>query len=602
MRTLNDLLADHPALPARAWTLIPPLLVIAAALAAYANAWPNALVHDDKFYYGADRFSDFSNIPRYFSENIWASTGITEPFYRPFLMISVSLDARIYGDWAAGYHLTNIGLHAIVSLLVFVFIRQVLRKSGSSGREAASIALMVALIFAVHPVYSEVVNSIFNRSDILVALGSLGGLIWFLHRLDSNRASAWIGLGLAYLFTLFCKENALVLPALAVILLWALSPGDWRSRLRQSLPVFWLLLPLALYLVMRAHALEPIDLTGTEVTPSPDNRPIDVTRGGLRFPDLNRLLLIAALWYESFKIMLWPSPLLLIRGAVSPWSAYAGLILLLLFAPFAIHRFRSGRYGLVLGFAFFITALLPASRIIGDPSTLPHLAERYLYFPSVGMAIMLAFGFGALARRTDLLLAAALTVLATVLLTPVTWSRNAEWSDEIRLYESDLRNGNTESAALVWLSAAYLKESEFHKVASLCDQRSEAQRGSGKLSMHCATAYSRLGRVDEAERAYLFAISDHRVRPMAHANLGRFYLRQNRWRDAKLHFEKAIEAEPLPVNRAFRTGHMLVRLYPRDRRKLLEAKAYFEEALELQPDFAPARHWLDRVERALASG
>jgi hypothetical protein len=44
---------------------------------------------------------------------------------------------------------------------------------------------------------------------------------------------------------------------------------------------------------------------------------------------------------------------------------------------------------------------------------------------------------------------------------------------------------------------------------------------------------------------------------------------------------------------------MLVRLYPRDRAKLLEAKALFEESLAIQPSFAPARQWLSRVNRAL---
>ena len=149
------------------------------------------------------------------------------------------------------------------------------------------------------------------------------------------------------------------------------------------------------------------------------------------------------------------------------------------------------------------------------------------------------------------------------------------------------------------MTAAYLKKSEFQKVAEICDENVKTQHRYGKLSTHCATAYNRQGRHDEAERAYLFGTRDRFIRAIAHANLGRFYLRQNRWSDAKEHFELAVEAEKLPANKAYRKGHMLVRLYPSDRQKLLEAKGYFEQALELQPDYVPARQWLTRVDRAL---
>jgi tetratricopeptide (TPR) repeat protein len=243
--------------------------------------------------------------------------------------------------------------------------------------------------------------------------------------------------------------------------------------------------------------------------------------------------------------------------------------------------------------------MLPASRIIGDPSMSPHLAERYLYFPSVGLAIALAFGFRSLARRTDILMVASVIVLTIIVLTPITWARNAVWASEIQLYESEYHIGNNTPLVLVWLTAAYMKKSEFQRVGEICDRQIEAQKQSGKLSTHCATAYSRLGRLDEAERAYLSGTNDKKVRAIAHANLGRFYLRQDRWSDAKIHFEKAIKAETLPASRAYREGHMLVRLYPSDRQKLLEAKAHFEQALQLQPDFLPARRWLTRVDRAL---
>ena len=58
-------------------------MILIAVLAAYANALPNALVHDDKFFAGSERFTALSNVPGYFTENVWASSGRMQRLYRP---------------------------------------------------------------------------------------------------------------------------------------------------------------------------------------------------------------------------------------------------------------------------------------------------------------------------------------------------------------------------------------------------------------------------------------------------------------------------------------------------------------------------------------
>jgi tetratricopeptide (TPR) repeat protein len=359
--------------------------------------------------------------------------------------------------------------------------------------------------------------------------------------------------------------------------------------------VLFLLLPLALYLVLRARALVPAGFEGmAEEAPAMDEM-LDT----LQVPGIKRLLYLVGLWYESFKLMVWPSPITILHPYIPAPARYIGLALHLALIPLVFFMIRRKQYGLVMGLAFFYIALLPASRIIGDPKVLPHMAERYLYFPSIGLAIALAFGFSFLARRFKVTALASAVALALIVLTPITWARNAVWASDVQLFQSEYDNGNYSDSILVWLTAAHLKLSHYQRVAEICDQYVATQKREAKLSTHCAVAYSRQGRLQEAERAYLFGTKKRAVRAIAHANLARFYLEQNRWTDAKKQFELAVEAEKLPANRAFRQGHMLVRLYPRDRAKLLEAKALFEESLEIQPSFAPARQWLARVDQAL---
>ncbi len=315
---------------------------------------------------------------------------------------------------------------------------QLLRMAHGESRTNSHVALLVALVFAVHPVYTEVVNSVFNRSEMLVALGGLAGLWWFLRHMNAKPALAWSGLGLAYSLVLFCKESAIALPGLAAMLVLFLAPGNWRARARQCLPVFWLLLPLALYLGLRAQALAPVGLEGVaEKAPA-----MGVMLDTLDIPGTKRLMYVAGLWYESIKAMVWPSQLRLLHDDISGFARNIGLALHLALIPLVFRQLRRRQYGLVMGLAFFYIALLPASRIIGDPRLLPLMAERFLYFPSIGLAIALAFGLRFLAQRFNMPALASAVALVLIVLTPITWARNAVWASDVQLFESEYGNGN----------------------------------------------------------------------------------------------------------------------------------------------------------------
>lgn len=580
---------------------VPFVLLACVALGAYANAWPNALVHDDKLFAGSERFVELSNIPRYFKETVWASAGGEDGLYRPLLLTSITLDARVWGDWAAGYHLVNIVLHVLVTILLYGLLVQLQHLTAGRTASDSRFALLAALLFAVHPVNTEVVNSIFNRSEMLVALGGLAGLLWFLRHMNPSPAKAWTGLGFVYFLTLFCKESAVVLPGLAILFVLSLSPNPWRTRIRKSLPALWLLAPLVLYFAIRAQALTPVQSSGA--IEAVESLKVPGASGGLAgfgLPDWDRLMEVAGFAYECLKVYVWPVALRVAYEQISRPSQVIGLALHPVLILTAMYLSRQKRHGMLIGLVFFYLALLPASRIIGDPDMGPMVAERFLYFPSVGLMIIVAFGLRWLGLRFGFAPAAITILVVLGLLAPVTWARNAVWSSDIELFESEYKNGNRVSRAMVSLTSAHLHQSNFQRVAEICDENADLQMESSSFILHCATAYGRVGRPEEAEQAYLKATEAKTfVRAVAHANLARYYLRQDRWIEAKLHFEQAAEAEVLPANRAFRLGHMLVRLYPDDRAKLLEAKQQFEYALELQPAFAPARHWLLRVERTL---
>jgi protein O-mannosyl-transferase len=587
-------------LPAAFRTALPAFLLITAACLAYANAWPNTLIYDDKLYLDYQRFTELSAIPRYFLEHAWAAGGVDSGLYRPMLLVSITLDANLFGDWYAGYHLVNILLHAAVTVLLYAFLARLLALDERTAGSSAYVALLAALVFAVHPVHTEVVNSVFNRSILLAALATLGGLWWLLRYLVSRPILAWAGLFLAYLLAMFCRETAIALPGMAAVLVLLYTDGELTTRIRKVLPVFALLIPMIFYLQMRSNALavvtldpESIETTITGVTGQLDAR---------RLLQGEMILGAAGVWLQAFGVLLWPFYMRINYSGIPSYLQWAGILLHIGLLGLAMFRLSRGHRGLLAGLAIFYLDLLPSSHLLSTGDVGPHLSARYLYVATAGLMIAVSYALSYVQHRFDRLLAAAPVLLSLLILAPVTWARNADWADEVALFKSDYRWGNPSGHVLKRLTGAYFMKRDFPSVIEICDaNRDRYGRNDtyGTFTLHCASALSYSGRLTEAERLYMAAISIESSRRMAHSNLAQHYLRQGRWDEAKIQFEKAIEAEKDPARKAYSTGYMLAHLYPRDREKLLEARAYFEEALAMQPHIRKAQSWLDRINAAL---
>jgi tetratricopeptide (TPR) repeat protein len=578
------------------WTAgkLPALLLVLSACAAYFNAWPDALALDDASFAIGDRFSYLTapDYLRFFTEDLWAASGLDSGLYRPLLLASIALDAALFDDWVPGYHLVNIFLHLVATLMVFGFCRRLAVASGISNETAAAAAFFAALVFAVHPVHAEAVNSVFNRSEMLVCIGVTGGLWWFRNEIVSSPGKAWTGLGLVYFMALLCKESGVTLPALAVLMIGLTGSGGWRDRLRQSLPVLWLLLPLALYLVMRANALDSHGIpSGSEL---PDGEA--TTGGGLVF-DIDRLPMVVTMWFESLRLLVWPHPLKIFHSLPEAdfWLAATVQVILGLLALIAWLR---GRAGLLAGLLFFTIALLPASRIIGEHGVPPHVTERYLYLPSVGLSLFIALELPAAMNRLRRrwVYAAVLTVAAVFI--ALTWARNQDWVSAVALTEHDYARDPHSGRIEESLIEALLGEGAYDRAVEICQQRIADLEEKWFLSNSCGVAWFNTGRTDAAEQAFLRATSGKNA-PSAHFNLAGMYLKAGRRAAAREQFEAGIAAERNDFVREYRIAEMLVQLHPTSRTELLEARTHLEKSLELQPQFFQARRKLRELNRLL---
>ena len=166
------------------------IYIAALALACYVNTLVNGFVFDDSAYLASDAVRKLA------VGDIFCSNWLGLALYRPLTLLSLGFDFQFFGEAPWGYHLTNVLLHTVNSLLLYALARDLL------GEDRA--ALWAALLYASHPLQTEVVAWVSARGDLLASLLSLSALL--AHR--RRRVLAY----LLYAGACLAKETAMVLP------------------------------------------------------------------------------------------------------------------------------------------------------------------------------------------------------------------------------------------------------------------------------------------------------------------------------------------------------------------------------------------------------
>ncbi len=582
-------------------SLLPALAVAALAFLSFANSAAPVTVHDDKFFVPARHTLSLSEVAQIFSEDTWASTGSPAGTYRPLAILSLAVDGAFHGRDPTGYHWTNVALHTLASLLVFLLLLELLRSAppAETRHDTTSLgwaAAFAAGVFATHPIHTEAVASVFNRSEVLATIGVVGALLSVLRWHDRKPALAWTAATVLYLAALLCRESAVTLPVLAAAMLWLVHADEpWRARLQRVLPVGFLAIALAEYFVLRQHALAT-QVQGTA--------PALGAAGGDDFS--SRVLYSVATLREYARMLVCPHPLRISYEDFTGDGLVAALALHAALAAGAAWALRRAPLA-TFAVAWFYVSLLPSTRVftaLGESLRLGGEAlvelknsllvgERVAYLPSIAIAIALAAGFAHLVRRRGVAVAAAVAAAPILAGLALTMQRNEQWKDPVRLFGAEVEAAPDNGDGWRLYVSALSTAGRYDDAATACDSQLDQPGRSAQLFNNCGVVYDRLGRADHAIRAYQAAIAQG-LEAVGHANLGRVYARLGRTAEAEAEFVAAAEAEVDPARRHYRNGQRLARFHP-DRPG--EARREFEAALALQPDFAAARDALSQLGR-----
>lgn len=174
--------------------------------------------------------------------------------FRPICDLSIQLDYLIWGKTAWGYHLTNLLLHIINSVLVFLFTRKILLRFLNVSDTV--IAFTVSVLFFIYSMHTEAVLWILGRSAMLGALFTLLTLYFFIH--EKRNAPTNTATILFFILSLFSYESAWVVPLYCFVLAIPLSKKYPLQKKQLMILVITEIAVFIVYLFLRFHFIHEI--------------------------------------------------------------------------------------------------------------------------------------------------------------------------------------------------------------------------------------------------------------------------------------------------------------------------------------------------------
>lgn len=471
--------------------LLPLLLGGAAAL--YLNALGGGFVWDDRSLILANPLvQSLGNALGAFQGKLRLFNNAFG-YYRPLSLLSLALDHTLWGANPLGYHLTNLLLHlACVTALFFLL-------EVSFGRR---IALWAAVLFATFAVHTENVAFISGRMDILCTLFILLCLLAYFRKPISSFATILLCFFLV-MSALLAKELGAVLLLLLPLGILFRSPREaWKGRFLRT--TTFLFPAFLVYGFLRIQALG-----GLTTLSSP------------AFSLAQRLLFLPGLIMRYLALLIFPLGLNALHKIYPPADLWGFVIPLfvVIFVILALLLLSRRSPSVGLGGLWFLASLLPVMNLLPLEGSV--MADRFLYLPSAGFALLLAGFPGALKKKDG---------------EPLSWTRN--------LFRMIL-------LAILLSNAVFTaRRNPVWRDEMIFFSRCVEQNPQSAMAHHnLGYVYYRKGDWPRAEAEYRQAISLSPAYADPHATLGDILAKTGRYAEAIQEYEAYLRYNPRALNR-----------------------------------------------------
>jgi len=550
--------SPQPPRPFPSPSFVPAAVLVGAVLFAYWNSLRAPFL-----------FDDISAIVENVSIREW-KTALVPPgdgsatTGRPVVNLTYAFNHAVSGEAVWSYHALNLLIHAAAALTLFGLVRR-----SAPGTPA----FVIALLWAVHPLQTESVTCIAQRTESLCGLFYLLTLYSFARGTSAPR---WLVVSVAScLLGMATKEVMVTAPLLVLLYDRTFVAGSfaaaWRVRRGYYLALAstWGLL---LYLVL-----------GTGGTRG------DAAGLGLGVSWWSYLLKQSEALVLYLQLSVWPHPLVVDYGAdvVKTWTEvwWQGPVVLALVAGTGWALVRRP----VLGFlgAWFFLILAPSSSVV--PLVSQTMAEHRMYLP---LAAVMALLVGLAGRRFSARPVLVAGVILACVATGLTIRRNQVYHSELALWQDTLAHRPANGRAHNNLGIALNEAGRIEEAAGHYREAARLMPLSADARLNLCYALVRLGRPGEAVPWGEAAVRLQPESAAARINLAAALAAAGRVDEAIMHFEEALRLQPGATDA---TAGLVAALYAAGNRAaesgdFAPALTRYRRALELDPGYIPARN------------
>ncbi len=517
------------------------LLLVAASLMAFGRVAGNGFIALDD----PEHITENRHIQTGFSgENIaWAFTAVVNGHWHPMTMLSHALDWSLFGANPAGHHVVNLILHMGAVIFLFLFLNKTTGNVWSAAFAAA--------FFALHPLRVESVAWATLRKDTLSLFLGMACIYSYACYAKELKISGYLLCLILFALALMSKPMLVTLPFVLLLLdIWPLKrcrsalfvegqsrfDANW-NLLREKIPFIFLAVISCVITVWAQNIARLI-----------------VPLNNISFFERVQNAAIAYISYLG-KIF-WPVDLAVMypyKFSFPLWQVWGAFFIVIGITIIVVCKIRKLPF-LFVGWIWYLGTLVPVIGLVQVGGQA--IADRYTYLPSIGIALMLAWGmphlFSSQDIRKKILFPAGLAVL--VLASVLTWQQCAYWKNGITLFSHTLQTTNNNYFAYYFRGLDYDKLNQHQLAINDFNQAIHLNPNYSFVFYNRGMTYSKLGSYQRAIEDFNEAIRLNPDYAEFYNIRGYTYSKLGRYQDTLADYSEVIRRKPHDANAYLNRG------------------------------------------------
>lgn len=491
----------------------------------------------------------------------WVATANVVGNWHPLTMLSLQLDAQLFGPSPFGFHRTSVLIHALNAAMVYLVI---LSLTGCQWR-----SVVVACLFALHPLRVESVAWVSERKDVLSGFFFCLTLLAYVHYVRSPSLNRYLLIAFCLILGLCSKAMLVTTPCVLLLLdYWPLR--RWQTPSLEEFPQHWFLIFEKLPLLGISAVIALITLASQEPA---INSLAEISLSGRIGNCMSGYVayLSQTFWPEGLR------PFYPLRET-STFEFYRDCTLIIALTWIALWQ-RKRRPYLLVGWLWFLGMLVPVSGLMQTGGQAR--ADRYTYLPHIGLFLAVVWSVAELSMRSRRIAMVATTVIVLYLasLGLMSVQQIAVWRNTEVLFRRVYHFSPDDTMVTQCLINCLVQTQKYTEALDITREalRTADESDQDKMVM-IAMLFALQHEHETCELTLTRALKHHPQTAELYSNRGKARAAQGKWSEAAEDFRQASKLSPRSVSFKFYLAHALRKIGNRE-----EADQLFAMALRQSP-------------------